>query len=340
MANLKMSPLTTFTTKMFPQKAATTSQTVHLDRRDLSNNSEANDGSNFADAQFKEDEDEEDEEDDEENDDDKDEIHLPTGQHLLVDIKHVDSQFLNSQELLAQALVDLIEVVGSTLLSYHCHSMFPMGVSCIGVLLSSHVSIHTWPKEGVIVIDLFTCGVAPLIPILPTIEKLFSIPSQSNGISSEPRMLWSHKLRGFREGFSPYYHPEENPLEQDLELDLLRLHSLDLKVPLVSEESDFQHIDIYQVINPQVNSLAHYEKSLSSDGSYESLHPDLYRPDKHLFLDGVHQSNLNGDAAYHEALVHPAMLAHPNPKRVAIIGGGEGEHCFQYLYRWDRLYLY
>ncbi len=27
---------------------------------------------------------------------------------------------------------------------------------------------------------------------------------------------------------------------------------------------------------------------------------------------------------YHEPLVHPVMLVHPNPKRVVIIGGGEG----------------
>lgn len=33
---------------------------------------------------------------------------------------------------------------------------------------------------------------------------------------------------------------------------------------------------------------------------------------------------MRGEAAYHEALVHPAMIAHPNPERVAIIGGGEG----------------
>ena len=31
-----------------------------------------------------------------------------------------------------------------------------------------------------------------------------------------------------------------------------------------------------------------------------------------------------GDAAYHESLVHPPMITHPSPKRVAIIGGGEG----------------
>eukprot|EP00523_Entomoneis_sp_CCMP467_P007398 CAMPEP_0168734392 /NCGR_PEP_ID=MMETSP0724-20121128/8790_1 /TAXON_ID=265536 /ORGANISM="Amphiprora sp., Strain CCMP467" /LENGTH=837 /DNA_ID=CAMNT_0008781495 /DNA_START=111 /DNA_END=2624 /DNA_ORIENTATION=- len=45
---------------------------------------------------------------------------------------------------------------------------------------------------------------------------------------------------------------------------------------------------------------------------------------KKMFLDGVTQSSLGGLEAYHEALVHPAILAHANPKRVAIIGGGEG----------------
>lgn len=43
-----------------------------------------------------------------------------------------------------------------------------------------------------------------------------------------------------------------------------------------------------------------------------------------MFLDGVLQSRRSGDAAYHEALVHPSMFAHDGPKRVAIIGGGEG----------------
>jgi spermidine synthase len=41
-------------------------------------------------------------------------------------------------------------------------------------------------------------------------------------------------------------------------------------------------------------------------------------------LDGVLQSSLFHEAAYHEALVHPALFSHSNPKRVAIVGGGEG----------------
>jgi spermidine synthase len=43
-----------------------------------------------------------------------------------------------------------------------------------------------------------------------------------------------------------------------------------------------------------------------------------------LFLDGVLQSSEHDEALYHELLVQPAMLAHPNPRDVLIIGGGEG----------------
>ena len=43
-----------------------------------------------------------------------------------------------------------------------------------------------------------------------------------------------------------------------------------------------------------------------------------------LFLDGYVQSTELDEFIYHEALVHPAMITHPNPRKVAIIGGGEG----------------
>ncbi|WP_440995413.1 spermidine synthase [Arhodomonas sp. SL1] len=41
-------------------------------------------------------------------------------------------------------------------------------------------------------------------------------------------------------------------------------------------------------------------------------------------LDGDIQSCAEDEAIYHEALVHPAMLLHPDPRRVLIMGGGEG----------------
>lgn len=45
---------------------------------------------------------------------------------------------------------------------------------------------------------------------------------------------------------------------------------------------------------------------------------------KVLFIDGLIQSIEKGEEAYHESLVHPALFSHPEPKKVLIIGGGEG----------------
>lgn len=43
-----------------------------------------------------------------------------------------------------------------------------------------------------------------------------------------------------------------------------------------------------------------------------------------LFLDDRFQTSEKDEFFYHESLVHPAMMLHPDPKRVLIIGGGDG----------------
>lgn len=45
---------------------------------------------------------------------------------------------------------------------------------------------------------------------------------------------------------------------------------------------------------------------------------------KYLLLDGDMQSSTSDAALYHEILVHPSLLVHPQPRRVLILGGGEG----------------
>ena len=267
--------------------------------------------------------------------DDSDGLHLPAGQHLLVDIKDVDSNFLNSEERLAKAMISLTEETGLTLLSYHCHALVPIGVSCAGVLLESHVAFHTWPLEGVITMDLFTCGGGLLIPTLPIVEDLFAIPSvpgpgESEGDVVQPTMLWSHKLRGFREGFSKGYVRSANPLDGSLGRYVLGKLDFDIKTPLLSAKTAIQSVNVYEVMEPKARDVNSYVKSVSAeeDGeggrSYEAMYPEYFAPDKVLFLDGILQSTLHGDAAYHESIVHPAMMTNSNPKRVAIVGGGEG----------------
>lgn len=355
-------PLTTYASKTFQMAGASTSNTLHIDRStaeimtrsrkefdggpdfsalsdeadeaelsgELEGGNEDNDGwvpacDEKACSRGKE------KSDQDGHNDDSDGLHLPAGQHLLIDFKDVDSNFLNSEERLASAMIELCNESKLTLLSYHCHSLVPIGVSCAGVLLESHVAFHTWPMEGVITMDLFTCGGGLLVPLLPSIEKMFGVPSAPGEGETEadvppPTMLWSHKLRGFREGFAAGYVRSKNPLDGSLGRYVLGKLDFDIKRPLLSTETAVQSVNIYEVMEPKSRDINSYIKSISGgeEDSYEVSYPGSFGPDKILFLDGIIQSTLYGDAPYHESIVHPAMMAHSNPKRVAIIGGGEG----------------
>jgi spermidine synthase len=65
---------------------------------------------------------------------------------------------------------------------------------------------------------------------------------------------------------------------------------------LHAEDSAFQHIDVYE-------------------------HPTFGRV---LVLDGAVQTSERDEFLYHEMLVHVPMIAHPDPRRVLVIGGGDG----------------
>lgn len=54
---------------------------------------------------------------------------------------------------------------------------------------------------------------------------------------------------------------------------------------------------------------------------------------KGLVLDGKWQSCTGDEFLYHEPLVHPAMIAHGSPRKVLVLGGGEGATVREVL-RW------
>ena len=52
-------------------------------------------------------------------------------------------------------MIKLTEETTLTLLSYHCHSLVPIGVSCAGVLLESHVSLSD--KRFCVMLYVYVC---------------------------------------------------------------------------------------------------------------------------------------------------------------------------------------
>jgi len=253
------------------------------------------------------------------------EEHLPAGQHLLVDIKNVEAAFLNSEQRLADAMVEVVQSAGLTLLSYHCHSLLPAGVSCVGVLLESHISFHTWPDEGVITLDLFTCGPNPLLPVVSDLERLFGIPRvKPNSTELEKVVtLWSHELRGFRDSDSRKRHPLDS--QSDLATEIVSPLEILKKEQIVSLDSGVQRIDIWDILD--IDDTPSYQDALKhnlQEGDPRWRTSEIVTPERLLFLDGTLQSSSDSEKEYHEAMVQPAMFTHSNPEHVAIVGGGEG----------------
>ena len=63
---------------------------------------------------------------------------------------------------------------------------------------------------------------------------------------------------------------------------------------------------------------------LSSSSPYQRIVVTQGRQGARLYLNGNLQFAQSDEYRYHEALVHPAMAAHSAPKKVAVLGGGDG----------------
>jgi len=111
----------------------------------------------------------------------------------------------------------------------------------------------------------------------------------------------------------PYPLPELRPGEFYVEpIDPAAL----TEAPIFCIEND----DAFDHYAYRVKSILHERKT-----AFQSVViADSYNYGRVLFMDNVVQSSAEDESLYHEMLVQPAMLLHPNPRNVLIVGGGEG----------------
>jgi len=70
----------------------------------------------------------------------------------------VNHDLINNGIALEEVMLKGINRAGMTILNIFKHCFIPQGCTIVIALAESHVSCHTWPEEGCLAIDVYTCG--------------------------------------------------------------------------------------------------------------------------------------------------------------------------------------
>lgn len=85
-------------------------------------------------------------------------IGLFTGQHVLAELEGVDPELLDDEQFLQETLHHALSRSQATVCDMMIKRFEPQGVTVLALLSESHASLHTYPEDGSMFIDVFTCG--------------------------------------------------------------------------------------------------------------------------------------------------------------------------------------
>ncbi|TFG97711.1 MAG: polyamine aminopropyltransferase [Calditrichales bacterium] len=225
------------------------------------------------------------------------------GRHILVEFYDCSSEVLNDVITIEKAMVDAAEKAGATIINSTFHHFSPFGVSGVVVIEESHLAVHTWPEYKYAAVDLFTCGEA----VNPWISYNFLKEAfkAENGSSLEMKRgqlsllektdfdIDKHRDEFDEKITKPKFTRNIWFTERNENIAQSFRHTGD---PLFRKQSAFQKVEIY----------------------------DTYQYGKMLTCDGMTMCTETDEHAYHEMISHVPLFTHPNPKKVLVIGGGDG----------------
>lgn len=85
-------------------------------------------------------------------------IGLFTGQHVLAELEGVDPELLDDEQFLRETLYSVLNRSHATVCDMMTKRFEPQGVTVLALLSESHASLHTYPEDGSMFLDVFTCG--------------------------------------------------------------------------------------------------------------------------------------------------------------------------------------
>lgn len=95
------------------------------------------------------------------------------GTHLLIELWGCDPSMLDSTLLAAETLKKAAKDAGATPLHSAFRRFDPQGITGFLMVSESHYSIHTWPEEGYVAIDAYTCGACDPTVSVGLFQRIF-----------------------------------------------------------------------------------------------------------------------------------------------------------------------
>ncbi|MBP2662850.1 MAG: speH [Firmicutes bacterium] len=80
------------------------------------------------------------------------------GRHLTIDMYGCNYDHLNNLEFIKTAMLTAIRETNLEVLDLVGHQTEPQGLTVIALLGQSHMSIHTFPEQRYVAVDIFTFG--------------------------------------------------------------------------------------------------------------------------------------------------------------------------------------
>ena len=86
------------------------------------------------------------------------EKHVFIGKHIVSEMYDISDKLILDNELILNILVRGVKLSGAKCEGVLCKRFLPSGFSAVLLLSESHASVHTYPEQGALFADAFTCG--------------------------------------------------------------------------------------------------------------------------------------------------------------------------------------
>ena len=94
------------------------------------------------------------------------------GNHILLDF--YGAKNLSDINIVEQALKDAANSCGATILAIKLHVFGEEGgITGVALLAESHITIHSWPENNFVALDIFVCGKCNAYKAIEPLKKAF-----------------------------------------------------------------------------------------------------------------------------------------------------------------------